>query len=99
MVSEIILESRYVNRGDERHVFQCQSISEYPTRYTEGDVRSRLERPLVVKGINLAEIDALIWEPTHVLYLDPTTGREKEFAVYAGYRTSGSDIVVFDINY
>jgi pyrimidine deaminase RibD-like protein len=98
MVSEIVLEARYINREDDRHVFQCQSISEYPTRYAEGDVRSRIERPLVVKGINGAEVDALTWEPTHVLYRDPTTGKEKEFAVYAGHRTSGSDVVVFDIN-
>ena len=34
----------------------------------------------------------------HILYRDPTTGKEKEFAVYAGHRTSGSDVVVFDIN-
>ncbi len=99
MVSEIILEARNINREDDRHVFQCQSISEYPTRYAEGDVRSRLERPLVVMGINVTEVDALTWEPTHVLYRDPTTGREKEFAVYAGHRTSGSEVVVFDINY
>lgn len=98
IVSEIVLEARYINREDDRHVFQCQSISEYPTRYSEGDVRSRIERPLVVKGINGAEVDALTWEPTHVLYRDPTTGKEKEFAVYAGHRTSGSDVVVFDIN-
>jgi pyrimidine deaminase RibD-like protein len=98
MVSEVILEARYVNREDDRHSFQCQSISEYPTKYAEGDVRSRIERPLVVKGINGAEVDALTWEPTHVLYRDPTTGEEKEFAVYAGHRTSGSDVVVFDIN-
>jgi pyrimidine deaminase RibD-like protein len=98
MVSEIVLEARYINREDDRHVFQCQSISEYLTRYAEGDVRSRIERPLVVKGINGAEVDALTWEPTHVLYRDPTTGEEKEFAVYAGHRTSGSDVVVFDIN-
>jgi hypothetical protein len=52
-----------------------------------------------VKGVNVAELDALTWEPTHVLYRDPATGRKKEFAVYAGHRTSASDIVVFDINY
>jgi pyrimidine deaminase RibD-like protein len=99
MVPEIILEARYINQESERRVFQCQSISEYPTEYAEGGVRSRLERPLIVKGINVAEVDALTWEPTHVLYRDPITGGEKEFAVYAGHRTIGSNIVVFDIDY
>ena len=98
MVSEIVLEARYINREDDKQVLQCQSISEYPTRSAEGDVRTRIERPLVVKGINGAEVDALTWEPTHVVYRDPSTGKDKEFAVYAGHRTSGTDVVVFDIN-
>jgi pyrimidine deaminase RibD-like protein len=100
IVSEIILEARYINRKDERRVFQCQSISEYSTKYVEdGGMRSRLERPLIVKGIDVAELDALAWEPTHILYRDPATGREREFAVYSGHRTSGPASVVFDINY
>ena len=99
MVSEIILEARYINQDSDRHVFRCQSIMEGPTEYKEGSMRSRVERPLIVRGIDVAEVDALTWEPTHVLYRDPSAGVEKEFAVYAGYRTIGSDVVVFDINY
>ena len=52
-----------------------------------------------MKGINVAEVDALTWEPTHVLYRDPSAEEEKEFAVYAGHRTVGSETLVFDINY
>jgi pyrimidine deaminase RibD-like protein len=99
LVSEIILEARYIKGEDDRRVFQCQSISEHATRYAEGAVPSRIERPLVVKGINVAEVDALTWEPTHVLYRDPSAQEEKEFAVYAGHRTVGSETLVFDINY
>jgi pyrimidine deaminase RibD-like protein len=99
LVSEIILEARYIKGEDDRRVLQCQSISEHATRYAEGAVHSRIERPLIVKGINVAEVNALTWEPTHVLYRDPSAGEEKEFAVYAGHRTIGSETLVFDINY
>ncbi|HEY6767426.1 MAG TPA: hypothetical protein VI386_21915 [Candidatus Sulfotelmatobacter sp.] len=61
-------------------------------------MRSRVERPLMVNGINLSEVGALEWEPTHAEYAGPRTGEWKEFALYGGHRVIEPDTVVFDID-
>jgi hypothetical protein len=65
----------------------------------ESIMPSRVERPLMVKGINLSEVSALEWEPTHAEYTDPRTAEPKEFALYGGHRVIEPNTVVFDINY
>lgn len=102
---EITFKRYIVARDPDIRTFRCESISERPTEYlydkaADGRVeRSRMQRPLIVKGINLPEFRTLSWEPTHVEYEDPATGQKREFALYGGCRIIEPDTVVFDIQY
>ncbi len=102
---EFTLKRRCIGRAPDTRTLQCNSISEHPTKHVDrkaadgGIMRSRVERPLMVEGINPSEVNALEWEPTHAEYTDPRTGEPKEFALYGGHRVIEPNTVVFDINY
>jgi len=68
---ELTLKRHCIGRALDTRTLQCNSISEHPTKYVEdkaadgGIMQSRIEHPLMVKGISPSEVDALKWEPTH----------------------------------
>jgi hypothetical protein len=102
---ELILKRHCIGRAPDTRTLQCNSISEYPTQYAEdkaadGNIMpSRIERPLVAKGISASEVNALEWEATHAQYEDPRTGERKEFALHGGHRVIEPNTAVFDIDY
>ena len=86
---EIILEARCLNRATERRTFHCQSISERPGKHVFGVapdgafISSEIEpRTLVVKGINVQEVEDMGWQPTDVQYQDEKTGELNSFMVH-----------------
>src|SRR5258706_13979994 len=102
---ELTLKRHCIGRAPDTRRLQCNSVSEHPTKYVEDKaadesiMRSRIERPLMVKGINPSEVNALEWEPTHAEYTDPRTGEPKEFALYGGDRAIDPNTVVSDIHH
>jgi hypothetical protein len=102
---EVTFKRCKVARNPDVRTFRCESISERPTEYlydkaNDGGVElSRMQRPVIVKAINLAEFRTLGWEPTHVEYEDTATGQKKELGLYGGYRIIEPDTLVFDIQY
>jgi hypothetical protein len=98
-VTEIRLECRYMADKLEAVVIPCQSLSVMPAKYvtdiaTDGhQQRSEIvEASLLAEGVDLSPLKGVRWTPTHLVFMDATTGEAKELAV-SSYGIEGSHVV------
>jgi len=98
-VNEIKLERRYIAGKPEVVAIPCQSLSVVPAKYvtdvaTDGhQQRSEIvEASLLAEGVDLSPLKGVRWTPTHLVFMDSTTGEAKVLAV-SSYGIEGSHLV------
>jgi hypothetical protein len=92
-LTEIRLEARYFGHESDTVTLACRSLSLVPPKFhlehgADGSVQRSVSEPeaILAAGIDVAALQALAWQPTHLLFNEATTGEPLEFPVSLGDR-------------
>jgi hypothetical protein len=101
--NEVKIEGNYLNAPSDSATIACIGIIQLPAIYFQYRVRADVEvmrsvkepTSLMVEGVSLKELNAILWEPTHLTFFDDLS---KEPRVFPVERTADRKIAKFYIS-
>ena len=87
--NQITVEGNYVNAPSDSTTVTCIDIIQLPAIYYQYRVRAVVEvmrsekepRSLMIEGASVKELNAILWVPTHLTFVDDSTKEQKVFPV------------------
>jgi hypothetical protein len=98
--NQITVEGNYLNAPSDSITIACTGVIQLPAIYYQYRVRADVEvmrsekepRSLMIEGATVKELNAILWEPTHLTFVENST---KETKIFPVERTADRKIAKF----